>query len=370
MESKSFMRETRTLIRFNALRNLVSDSMAIDMGSANTIISVRQRGVIVDEPSVVAVNKLTGEVVAVGREAQQMQGREARDTAVIAPLIDGVVADFERTQAMLGHFVRKARSGLSHFSRRAVMSVLSGVTQVEQRALLSAAERAHIGRVYMVEEGLAAAIGAEAGVTDEHAVAVVDIGGSTTNVAVVANGAILYAHAARVGSSDIDAAIMDRLRRYRGLTIGVPTAERLKVELGSATEPFDPTRSMMVKGRGVQTGSPGAIEVTAQEIYTVAQPVILKISEEVKESLAQLQPEVAADIFDRGIILTGGGALLEGLEQYLRAATNLDVRVAEEPRFATVRGLAQLFDEPPLLRRVARNEPFPLLDAEAGAFES
>jgi rod shape-determining protein MreB len=364
MESESFMRKTRTLMRFNALRNLVSDSMAIDMGSASTIICVRQRGVIIDEPSVVAVNKITGEVVAVGREARAVQGREARDTIVIAPLVDGVVADFERTQAMLGHFVRQARSGLSHFSRRAVMSVLSGVTQVEQRALLSAAEHAHIGRVYMVEEGLAAAIGAGVLVTDERAVAVVDIGGSTTNVAVVAGGDILYAHAERIGSSDIDAAIMDWLRRYRGLTIGVPTAERLKIELGSATEPLDPTRSMTVKGRDVQTGSPGAIDVTAGEIYAVAQSVIHRITEEVKDSLAQLQPEVAADIFDRGIILTGGGALLEGLEQYLREATKLDARVADEPRFATVRGLAQLFDEPPLLRRVARNEPFPLLDAE------
>jgi rod shape-determining protein MreB len=362
------MRKTRSLMRFNALRNLIYDSMAIDMGSANTIISVRQRGIVVDEPSVVAVNKITGEVAAVGREARAVQGREARDTTVIAPLVDGVVADFERTQAMLGHFVRQARSGLSHFSRRAVMSVLSGVTQVEQRALLSAAEQAHIGRVYMVEEGLAAALGA--GVTDEHAAAVVDIGGSTTNVAVVASGSILYAHAERVGSSDIEAAIMDRMRRYRGLTIGAPTAERLKIELGSATEPFDPARAVTVKGRDVQTGSPGAIDVTAGEIYAVAQPVLHRIAEEVKESLAQLQPEVAADIFDRGIILTGGGSLLEGLEQYLQTATNLAVRVADEPRFATVRGLAQLFDEPPLLRRVARNEPFPLLDTEAGAFES
>jgi rod shape-determining protein MreB len=250
------------------------------------------------------------------------------------------------------------------------MSVLSGVTQVEQRALLSAAEEAHIGRVYMVEEGLAAAIGAGVSATDEHATAVVDIGGSTMNVAVVAGGAILYAHAERIGSSDIDAAIMDRLRRFRGLTIGAPTAERLKIELGAATEPNDATRSMTVKGRDVQTGSPGAIDVTAGEIHAVAQTVIHKISEEVKESLAQLQPEVAADIFDRGIILTGGGSLLEGLDEYLRTATNLAVRVADEPRFSTVRGLAQLFDEPPLLRRVARNEPFPLLDAEPGLFET
>jgi rod shape-determining protein MreB and related proteins len=363
------MGRTRALIRFNALRNLVSDSMAIDMGSASTIISVRGRGVVIDEPSVVAVNKLTGEVVACGRAAQQMQGREARDIAVIAPLVDGVVADFERTQAMLDRFVREARSGISHFSRRACMSVLSGVTQVEQRALLSAAENAHIGRVYMVEEGLAAAIGSGVAVNDPHASAVVDIGGGTTNVAVVAHGTIVHAHAERIGSSDIDAAIVDRLRRHRGLTIGPATAERLKLELGSAVLPEDQERRLTVKGRDVQTGNPGAIDVTAGEIYSVALPVINKIAEEVRVTLAALQPEVAADIFDRGIILTGGGALLAGLQQYLHAETGLLVRMAEEPRFAIVRGLAQLFDEPLLLRRVARNEPHPLLDAGESGFE-
>jgi rod shape-determining protein MreB len=354
----------------DALRNLVSDSMAIDMGSAGTIISVRGQGIVVDEPSVVAVNKITGEVVAVGREARQMQGREARDVSVIAPLVDGVVADFERTQAMLDRFVRKARSGISHFSRRAVMSVLSGVTQVEQRALLGAAEHAHIGRVYMVEEGLAAAIGAGVSVSDERASAVVDIGGGTTNVAVVASGTIVHAHAERIGSSDIDAAIMDRLRRYRGLSIGIPTAERLKMELGSAIEPEDSAMSITVKGRDVQTGSPGAIDVTADEVYGVTHAVMRKIVEAVRETLAELQPEVAADIYDRGIILTGGGALLKGLDEYLQTETRLSVSVADEPRFATVRGLSQLFEEPLLLRRVTRDETTPLIDAEASAFES
>ncbi len=154
------MSKTSSFIGLSALRNLVSDTLAIDMGSASTIIAVRGRGVVIDEPSVVAVDKLTGEIMAVGNEAQRMQGREARDVTVIAPLVDGVVADFESSRAMLDHFVREARSGISHVSRRAIMSVLSGMTQVEQRALLSAAEAAHIGRVYMVEEGLAAAIGA------------------------------------------------------------------------------------------------------------------------------------------------------------------------------------------------------------------
>src|SRR5438132_622550 len=187
----SFINRTRTLMGLDALRDLVSDSMAIDMGSAGTIISVRGRGVVIDEPSIIAVNKITGEVVATGREARQMQGREARDVSVIAPLVDGVVADFERTQAMLEFFVKAARSGISYVSRRAIMSVLSGVTQVEQRALLGAAEHSHIGRAYMVEEGLAAALGAGVPINDAHASAVVDIGGGTTNVAAIVNGSIV-----------------------------------------------------------------------------------------------------------------------------------------------------------------------------------
>src|SRR6266478_6846813 len=175
----SFKSKTAAFPGLDALRNLVSDSMAIDMASGATIIVVRGRGVVVDEPSLVAVSTSTGEVLAIGLEAQHMYGREARDVTVIAPLLDGVVADFEKTKVMLAHFVREARSGISHFSRRAIMSVLSGVTQVEQRALLTAAEQAHIGRVYMVEEGLAAAIGAGVPVNDPHASSVVDIGGAT-----------------------------------------------------------------------------------------------------------------------------------------------------------------------------------------------
>jgi len=347
----------------------VSDSMAIDMGSASTIIAVRGRGVVVDEPSVVAVNKISGEVVAVGNEARKMQGREARDLAVIAPLIDGVVADFERTRAMLDLFVREARSGMSHFSRRAIMSVLSGVTQVEQRALLSAAEEAHIGRVYMVEEGLAAALGAGVPIDDLHASAVVDIGGGTTNVAAIVKGSIIASRAERVGSSDIDMAIMDRLRRHRGLTIGIPTAERLKLELSSAIEPKDAQRRVNVRGREVQTGRPEAVDVTAGEVYSVTVPVVRRIAEIVHDTLSELAPEVAGDIYDRGVILTGGGALLDGMSQYLQKELKLALRVAEDPRFAIVRGLSQMFDEPLLLRRVARTEPHPLIDTEATAFE-
>jgi rod shape-determining protein MreB len=366
----SFMSKTAAFMGLHALQELVSDSLAIDMGSASTIVAVRGRGVVIDEPSMVAVNNLTGEVIAFGREAQQMQGREARDVVVISPLVDGVVADFERTRAMLNHFVREARSGVSHFSRRAVMSVLSGVTQVEQRALLAAADYARIGRVYMVEEGLAAAFGAGVRINDQHASAVVDIGGGTTNIAVVAHGTIVHARAERIGSSDINAAIIDHVRRHRGLTIGAPTAERLKLELATASLPKDLARELTIKGRDVQTGSPGAIEITAGEVYAVAQPVIHKIALEVNATLAELPPEVAADIYDRGIILTGGGAQMEGLEEYLKDETKLPTSTADDPRFAIVRGLEQMYEEPLLLRRVTRNEPHLLMDAEASAFET
>jgi len=280
------------------------------------------------------------------------------------------VADFERTRAMLDHFVKEARSGISHFSRRAIMSVLSEVTQVEQRALLAAAEEARIGRVYMIEEGQAAAIGAGVPINDEHAAAVVDIGGGTTNVAAIISGSIIASRAERIGSSDIDLAIMDRLRRHRGLTIGVQTAERLKLELSSAIEPEDPGKKIHVRGRDVQTGSPAAVDISAGEVYAITTPIIRRIAEEVRQLLADLSPEVAGDIFDRGLILTGGGASLEGLPSYLQKELALAVRVADEPRFAIVRGLSQLYDEPLLLRRVARTEPHPLIDTEATAFET
>lgn len=364
------MRKTLSLMSLEGWRDLVSDSMAIDIGSTSVIIAVRGRGVVVDEPAVVAVNKISGEAVAVGTEAHDMLGRESRDVSLVYPLVDGVVADFERTQKMLDQFVRRARSGISHFSRRAVMSVLSGVTQVEQRALLAAAEQAHIGRVYMVEEGLAAAIGAGVSIDDKKASAVVDIGGGTTNVAVVARGMIVYAQAERVGSLDIDEAIIDRLRRHHGLIIGTPTAEGLKKELGSAIEPQNPSRSMNVKGRDVQTGAPRAVEVTSEEVCIAADGVVKRLSRVVARSLGELQPEVASDIYDRGLILTGGGALLDGLPEYLQRETKLPTRMPDEPRYAIVRGLSQLFDEPLLLRRVARNEQSHMLEADGGgAFE-
>ena len=348
----SFMSKTSAFLGFNALQNIVSDSMAIDMGSASTIISVRGRGVVVDEPSVVAIDTSTGEAIAFGLEAQQKLGREERGVSVIAPMVNGVVADFERTREMLAHFVVKARGGISHFSRRALMSVFSDVTPVERRAVLHAAEHARIGRVGMIEEGLAAAFGSGIKPDDARASAVVDIGGSTTNVAIVASGKVVHASAVRSGSSDINAAIINHVRRHRGLLIGAHSAESLKLELASAVVPPELAQETTVRGFDVLTRSPGAIEITAGEIYPVAQEVIRKIVAAINASLTELPPEVAGDIYDRGIILTGGGALFNGLDDYLRDQTNLPVRIADEPRYAIVRGLEQMFDQPFQLRRI------------------
>ncbi|HET6976472.1 MAG TPA: rod shape-determining protein [Pyrinomonadaceae bacterium] len=336
--------------------------MAIDMGSASTIISVRGRGIVVDEPSLVAVDTVTGEIIDIGREAKQKYGREARGVTVISPMLNGVVADFERTRAMLAHFVGKARGGIAGFSRRGLMSVLSDVTPVERRALLTAAQHAHVGRVGMIEEGLAAAFGCGIRPDEVRASAVVDIGGGTTNVAIVASGKIVRARADRIGSANIDAAIINHVRRHRGLLIGARTGERLKLELASATVPANLAQEIPVSGSDVLTRMPRSVEITAGEIYPVAQEVVRRIVEGISSTLGELAPEVAGDIYDRGIILTGGGALFGGLDDYLREETKLPVRVADDPRYAIVRGLEQMFDEPLLLRRLMRQEPQIILD--------
>lgn len=338
--------------------------MAIDMGTASTIIAVKGRDIVLDEPSLVAVNELTEDVVAYGQEAADMQGREGRDVVVIAPLSGGVVADFERTKKMLAYFVKKSKSGASQVATQAVMSMLSEVTHVEQRALMNAAEEAHIGKVYMMEEGLAAAFGAGVSPRDKRASAVVDIGASTTNIAVIAKGNVVHSRAERVGSTEINIALVNHIRRHRGLQIGEETTEKLKTDFASVVLPGDLAKSTIVRGRDVQTGSPGAVEVTAGEIYPVIEAIVRRVAQIVSDTLTELRPEVAADVYDRGVILTGGGALLEGIDQYLREKVNLPFLVSDEPRYATVRGLLQMFDEPNLLEKVTRNEPNLLQNAE------
>ena len=352
------------MLKISSLKKLVTDQMAIDLGTAGTIIAVKDRGVVLDEPSLIAVNELTEEIVAFGQEAADMTGREGRDVSVRAPLIGGVVADFERTKKMLANFVKKARSGGSNIALSAIMSMPSDVTHVEQRALSNAAEEAGIGKVFMMEEGLAAAFGAGVLPTDKRASAIVDIGAGTTNVAIIAKGSIVHSASERFGSNEINAVIATHLRRHRGLQVGEETTELLKTTFVSAYLPDDISRSIDVRGRDVQTGSPAAVEITTGEVYPVVEAVVRRIAALVKDTLTELRPEVAADIYDRGVILTGGGALLDGLDQYMRSFINLAVSVADEPRYATVNGLVKMFDDPKLLERVARNELGVLQNAE------
>ncbi len=354
----------KTVSLIGPFKNFVTDLMAIDMGTANTIIAVKGRDVVLDEPSLVAVNELTDEIVAYGVEAAEMQGREARDVIVTAPLIGGVVADFERTKRMLTYFVQKAKSSSSQVAREAVMSMLSDVTHVEQKALMNAAENAHIGKVYMMEEGLAAAFGAGVTSGDKRASAVVDIGASTTNVAIIAKGSIVHSRSERIGSNDINVALANHLRRHRGLQIGDESTELLKRNFATAILPEDLSQSYTIRGRDLQTGSPGAVELTAGEIYPVVESIIRRVAQIVSDTLTELRPEVAADTYDRGVVLTGGGALFNYMDEYLRTKVNLSVIVCDEPRYATVRGLLKMFDEPELLERVSRNEPHILQNAE------
>ncbi len=338
--------------------------MAIDLGTANTIIAVKGRDVVLDEPSLVAINELNDEVVAYGQEAYEMQGREGRDIVVKAPLSGGVVADFERTKQMLTHFVKKSKSGGSQVSRQAVLNMLADVTHVEQRALLNAAEDAHIGKVYMMEGGLAAAFGADVQPGDKRASAVVDVGAGSTNVAVITKGRIAHSRAERLGGNDINEALVTHLRRHRGLQIGAETAETIKRTFITAVEPENPDAEILARGRDVQSGGPNAVVLTAAEVYPIVEGIVRRIAQVVQDTLTELRPEIAADIYDRGILLTGGGALLDGLDQYLRNYIDLSVIIPDEPNYATVRGLIKMFDEPELLERVSRNELSILQNAE------
>ena len=347
-----------------SLKKLVTDFLAIDMGTASTIIAVKGRDVVLDEPSLVAVSEVNDEILAFGLEAAEMRGREGRDIIVIAPLSSGVVADYEKTKEMLSHFVKKAKSGGSQVAREAVLSVLSEVTHVEQRALLNAAEEAGIGKVSMMEEGLAAAFGAGVDPNDKRASAVVDIGASTTNIAIVTKGSISHSTAERIGSDEINDAITTHIKRNLGLQIGSETAEEIKQTFVTSIVPEDMGVEMIVKGRDLQTGSPHAVTITAGEIYPIVEHIVRRIAQFIKDTLTELRPEVAGDIYDRGILLTGGGALLNGLDQYIREFIDLSVIVPEAPRYATVRGLLKMFDEPDLLERVSRNEPSLIQNAE------
>jgi len=337
-----------------SLSNLFTEDLAVDLGTVHTFIYARGRGMVVNEPSLVAIDTVSGEVVSVGAEALEMLGRSPEDIQVAYPMQDGVVADSNLAQEMLKKFVRKARGGRARFSRRIIQSVPSGITSVERFAIREVVKGIGASRVYLVEEGLAAAMGAKLPVGEMKASMVVDIGGATTSVAVIANAGMVESETLRLGGLDMDRAIIDFIKHAHKVLIGERTAERLKMVLGSATDPIEDHKSV-VKGQNLNEGGPEVIEVSSIEIHHAIESVVKQMVEVVRQVLECIPPEVAGDVHDRGLVLTGGMALLAGMDERIKRTTKLDVTVAESPRQSVARGLITLYDQPLLLRRVARN---------------
>src|ERR1700748_233401 len=318
---------------FSRLTGWLSADMAIDLGTANTLVYVKGRGIVLNEPSVVALAEVKGrkQVLAVGNEAKQMLGRTPGNIQAIRPLRDGVIADFEVAEEMIKHFIRKVHNRRSFASPLVIVCVPSGSTAVERRAIQESAEAAGARKVYLIEEPMAAAIGAGLPVTEPTGSMVVDIGGGTTEVAVLSLGGIVYSRSIRVGGDKMDEAIISYIRRGHNLLIGESTAERIKKEIGSACPPEDGEgRTMEIKGRDLLNGVPQEIVITERQVAeSLAEPVSA-IMEAVKVALENTAPELAADIVDKGIVLTGGGALLRNLDLVLRHATGFPVSVAED----------------------------------------
>lgn len=334
-----------------SLFRFFSSDLAIDLGTANTLVLAKNRGVVVHEPSIVAINKMTGKVEAVGREAKEMVGRTPGNIVAIRPMKDGVIADFESTEKMLDYFIKKAHNRNMWVRPRIVIGVPSEITQVEKRAVRDAAYRARATEVFLVEEAMAAAIGAGLPITEPSGNMIVDIGGGTTDVAVISLAGIVYSRSVRVAGNEMDEAIITYIKKKYNLLIGERTAEQVKIELGSAFA-MDEELSMEIKGRNLMEGVPKTIVITDSEIREALGDTVAIIVNTVHEALEKTPPELSADILDRGIVLTGGGALLKKLDVRLREETGLPVTVAEQPLYSVVLGAGKMLDNIDLLRKV------------------
>ena len=340
---------------FSRLFGYLSADMAIDLGTANTLVYVKGRGIVLNEPSVVAITESKGkkQVLAVGEEAKQMLGRTPGNITAIRPLRDGVIADFEVAEEMIKYFIRKVHNRRSFASPMVVICVPSGSTAVERRAIQESAESAGSRRVYLIEEPMAAAIGAGLPVTEPTGSMIVDIGGGTTEVAVLSLGGIVYSRSVRIGGDKMDEAIIAYIRRNHNLLVGESSAERIKEEIGSACPPEDgdgPT--IEIKGRDLMNGVPKELVISERQIAeSLAEPVGA-IIEAVKVALEHTAPELAADIVDKGIVMTGGGALLGNIDLVLRHATGLPVSIADDPLSCVVLGTGRALEEMKRLKHV------------------
>jgi rod shape-determining protein MreB and related proteins len=328
-----------------------SSDLAIDLGTANTLVYAKGRGIVVSEPSIVAINRITNQVEAVGRKAKEMLGRTPGSIVAIRPLKDGVIANFEVTEKMLQHFIRQAHNGKTWVSPRVVIGIPSEITQVERRAVEDSAHRAKASEVYLVEEAVCAAIGAGLPITEPGGNMVVDIGGGTTDVAVMSLSGIVYSSSLRVAGNAMDEAITQYIKRKYNLLIGERTAESIKIELGSAY-PLDEQLSREVRGRNLIEGIPKTITITDDEIRDALADSVAAIVTAVRVALEKTPPELSADIYERGMVLTGGGALIKNLDKRIMIETGLPVGIADDPLSSVVLGAGQMLSDFELLKRV------------------
>ncbi len=339
-------------MNIRSLFGYFSNDLAIDLGTANTLVYARGRGIVVDEPSIVAINKKTNKVAAVGTEAKEMLGRTPGNIVAIKPMKDGVIADFDVTEEMLKYFIRKAHNRNHLLSPRIVICIPSEITQVEKRAVRESALRAKASEVFLVEEAMAAAIGAGLPITEPSGNLIVDIGGGTTDIAVISLSGIVYSRSVRVAGNEMDESIIQYIKRKHNLLIGERTAEHVKNNIGSAA-PLEQPITMEIKGRDLIEGIPKTIEISDDEIREALSDGIAAVVNAVRVALERTPPELSADIVDKGIVLTGGGALLRNLDLRIKAETGLSVYLAEDPLSSVVLGTGKMMQEMSLLRQIS-----------------
>lgn len=336
---------------FDWLFGMFSNDLAVDLGTANTLIYVKGKGIVLSEPSVVAIKRGTNQVLKVGKEAKEMLGRTPGSIVAIRPLKDGVIADFDVTEQMIRAFIVKIHNRKALVRPRIIIGVPSGITQVEKRAIRESAEQAGAREVYLIEEPMAAAIGAGLPVQEPCGSMIVDIGGGTTEVAVISLSGIVYSQSVRIAGDEMDEAITQYLKRKYNLLVGERTAENIKIQIGSAY-PFDEPRKMDIKGRDLVDGLPKTLTINDSDIREALHDPIYTIVDAVKTALERTPPELAADIAEKGIVLAGGGSLLHGLDTLIALETHLMVRVADDPLSCVVLGTGKVLDELDLLKTV------------------
>ncbi len=335
-----------------SLLSLFSSDLAIDLGTATTLVYIKGKGIVVTEPSIVAVNTVTNRVEAVGQKAKEMVGKTPHNIAAIRPMKDGVIADFEVTERMLDYFIKKAHGRSFLVRPRIVISVPSEITQVEKRAVKDTALKAGASEVYLIEQAMAAAIGAGLPITEPSGNMIVDIGGGTTDVAVISLAGVVYSRSVRVAGNEMDEAIIQYIKKKYNLLVGERTAEMIKIEIGSAY-PLDEPLSLEIKGRDLVEGIPKNLTITDEEIREALAEPVATIVDAVRSALEKTPPELSADIIDKGIILAGGGSQLKNLDKRLREETGLPVAHADEPGSAVVRGTGMMLTNIDLLRKIA-----------------